>query len=81
MSKKLVSLFRNVNFKTIMNDKELKVFNELKDTDIIRCGVTSYNANNIKALSWSLDYDNSEYIANRFGEKDGTVYKPTIYVI
>lgn len=56
MSKKLVSLFRNVNFKTIMNDKELKVFNELKDTDIIRCGVTSYNANNIKALSWNLSH-------------------------
>lgn len=64
-----------------MNDEELKMFNEHNDTDIICRGVTSYNANNIKDLTWILVYDNSEWVANRIDEEDGTVYKSAIYVI
>lgn len=40
-------------------------------------GVTSYNAKNIKALSWTLDRDTAEWFAYRFGE-EGTVYEAQI---
>ena len=40
-------------------------------------GVTSYNAKNIKALSWTLDRDTAEWFAHRFGE-EGTVYEAQI---
>lgn len=78
MSKsKLVTLFRKANPSELMNEDELEVFNEFEEMVTIYRGVTSYNANNIKALSWTLDYDKAEWFANRFGE-DGTVYEAEI---
>lgn len=74
---KLLSLFKSANPEVLMNDEELKAFNELEDTVTIYRGVTSYNADNIKALSWTLDYDKAEWFANRFGE-EGTVYEAEI---
>ncbi len=79
MSKsKLVSLFKKANPKELMNEDELKVFNEFEETVTIYRGVTSYNADNIKALSWTLDFDKAEWFSNRFGEEDGTVYETEI---
>lgn len=79
MSKaKLVSLFKKANPNELMNEDELRIFNQLADTVTIYRGVTSYNADNIKALSWTLDYDKAEWFANRFGEEDGTVYEAEI---
>lgn len=40
-------------------------------------GVTSFNADNVKALSWTLDQETAEWFAHRFGE-DGTVYEALI---
>lgn len=78
MSKsKLVSLFKKANPKELMNEDELKVFNEFEETVTIYRGVTSYNADNIKALSWTLDFDKADWFANRF-EEDGTVYEAEI---
>lgn len=37
----------------------------------------SYNAKNIKALSWTLDRETAEWFAHRFGE-EGTVYEAQI---
>ena len=37
----------------------------------------SYNAENVYALSWSLDYDKANWFAHRFDE-DGTVYRARI---
>lgn len=75
---KLLSLFKLANPEVLMNDEELKVFNELEDTVTIYRGVISYNADNVKALSWTLDYDKAEWFANRFNEENGTVYEAQI---
>ena len=40
-------------------------------------GVTSHNADNLKALSWTLDRNKAAWFAHRFGE-DGTVYEAQI---
>lgn len=78
MSKsKLLSLFRKANPSELMSEEELSTFNQLEDTVTVYRGVTSYNADNIKALSWTLDYDKAEWFANRFGE-EGTVYEAEI---
>lgn len=39
--------------------------------------MTSYNADNVKALSWSLDYEKAAWFAHRFGE-EGKVYEAQI---
>lgn len=75
---KLLSLFKSANPKALMDDEELAIFNNLDDTVTVYRGVTSYNADNIKALSWTLDYNKAEWFANRFGEEGGTVYEAEI---
>lgn len=40
-------------------------------------GVTTFNAKNVKALSWTLDRSVVEWFASRFDE-DGTVYQAQI---
>ena len=78
MSKsKLLSLFRKANPSELMSEEELNTFNQLEDAVTVYRGVTSYNADNIKALSWTLDYDKAEWFANRFGE-EGIVYEAEI---
>ena len=65
--RKLVSLFISSNLYMLMTEEKLEVFNSLDEITIYR-GVTSYNADNEKALSWTLDYDKAEWFAKRFGE-------------
>lgn len=63
--RKLVSLFISSNPYMLMTEEKLEVFNSLDEITIYR-GVTSYNADNEKALSWTLDYDKAEWFAKRF---------------
>ena len=39
--------------------------------------MTSYNADNVKALSWTLNKEKAEWFAHRFNQ-DGTVYEAQI---
>lgn len=71
--RKLVSLFKSANPDMLMTEEKLEVFNSLDDEITIYRGVTSYNADNVKALSWTLDYDKAKWFSKRFGEA-GTPY-------
>lgn len=73
----LVSMFKKAAPAVLMDEGEYALFKELDNTVTVYRGVTSYNAKNIKALSWTLDRDTAEYFAHRFGE-DGTVYEAQI---
>ena len=70
-------MFKKADPAVLMDEEEYELFKELDDTVTVYRGVTSYNAKNIKALSWTLDRDTAEYFAHRFGE-DGTVYEAQI---
>lgn len=72
-----MSLFKSANPDMLMTEEKLEVFNSLDDEITIYRGVTSYNADNEKALSWTLDYDKAERFAKRFGEA-GIVYEAQI---
>ena len=73
----LVNLFRSVSLEYLMDKEEFQQYQELEDPVTIYRGVTSYNAKNISALSWTLDRDTAEWFAHRFGE-EGTVYEAQI---
>ena len=73
----LADLFRSVSPKYLMDAEELRQFQTLEDPVTVYRGVTSHNAQNIRALSWTLDRDTAEWFAHRFGE-DGTVYEAQI---
>ena len=78
MSKReLVSTFKAVSLEYLMDEEELQQYRELDDTVTIYRGVTSYNADNVKALSWTLSRETAEWFAHRFDE-DGTVYEAKI---
>ena len=78
MSKnRLLSLFKKAEPKFLMNEDEYEAFQNLEDTVSVYRGVTSHNAKNVKALSWTLSFDTADWFAHRFGE-DGTVYEAQI---
>ena len=60
-----------------MTEAERKRLADLEETVTVYRGVTSYNARNVKALSWTLDKKKAEWFAHRFGEQ-GTVYQAQI---
>lgn len=74
---KLIGLFKKANPAFLMEKDEYEYFKELDDTVTVYRGVTSYNAKNLKGLSWTLNPETAEWFANRFGE-DGTVYEAQI---
>ncbi len=60
-----------------MDDDEYEQLQELEDTLTVYCGVTSYNAYNVKALSWTLNKETAKWFAHLFYE-DGKVYEAQI---
>lgn len=74
---KLISMFKQADPHELMLEDELRQYEELNDTVTVYRGVTSHNAKNIKALSWTLDREKAEWFAHRFNE-DGTVYEAEI---
>ncbi len=75
--RELLSLFRSVDPQELMDEEEYELFCGLDDVVTVYRGVTSYNAKNIKALSWTLNRDTAEWFAHRFDEH-GTVYEAQI---
>ena len=75
--RELLALFRSVPPELLMDEEERATYRSLDDPVTVYRGVTSYNAKNIKALSWTLDRETAEWFAHRFGE-EGTVYEAQI---
>ncbi len=74
---KLISMFKKADPEVLMDGEEREQLAELDDTVTIYRGVTSYNDDNIRAMSWTLDQKTAEWFAHRFDE-DGTVYEAQI---
>ena len=53
--RELLSMFRSLDPQKLMDQEEYTQFQNLDDVVTVYRGVTSYNANNIKALSWTLN--------------------------
>ena len=70
-------MFRAADPAVLMDEDEYEAFCSLEDSVTVYRGVTSYNAENVKALSWTLNYDIAVWFAHRFGE-DGTVYEAQV---
>lgn len=70
-------MFKSADPKALMEDDEYEQLQKLEDTLTVYRGVTSYNADNIKALSWSLSKETAEWFAHKFNQ-DGTVYESQI---
>ena len=75
--KQMLGLFKKADPQVLMDEDEYKQFQALEDTLVVYRGATSYNANRVKALSWTLDREKAEWFAHRFDE-DGAVYEAKI---
>lgn len=73
----LLSMFKSADPKALMEDDEYEQLQKMDDTLTVYRGVTSYNADNIKALFWTLNKEKAEWFAHRFNE-DGMVYEAQI---
>lgn len=74
---KLITMFGKAEAKYLMSEQERRQLNALDDEVTVYRGVTTFNAKNIKALSWTLNLKKAKWFANRFDE-DGTVYEARI---
>ena len=70
-------MFKSTDPRLLMDEDDYQRFVGLDEVVTVYRGVTSMNAKNIKALSWTLDRDTAEWFAHRFGE-NGTVYEAQI---
>jgi len=75
--RQLLGLFQKADPRALMSEEEYQQFQALEDPVTIYRGVTPYNAESAKSLSWTLDRKTAEWFANRFGE-NGTVYRAQI---
>lgn len=73
----LVEMFTLADKTHLMSDEERTLLSKLGESVTVYRGVTSYNAQNIRALSWTTDKAKAEWFAHRFNEK-GTVYMAQI---
>lgn len=73
----LVALFKNADPQVLMDESEYSQYRTLDDVVTVYRGVTEHNANNVKALSWTLNRETAEWFAHRFDE-DGDVYSAQI---
>lgn len=73
----LVEMFTQADKQYLMNEKERKLLAQLSDRVTVYRGVTSYNAKNVRALSWTTNKEKAKWFAHRFQE-NGTVYSAQI---
>lgn len=73
----LIALFKQANPKYLMDEKEYRKFQRLGERITVYRGVTTHNADRVKALSWTAKQSKAEWFANRFGE-EGMVYQAEI---
>ena len=73
----LLRMFKQADPTCLMEQDEYIQFKMLDDPVTVYRGVTSRNAKNVKALSWTLNRETAEWFAHRFGE-NGTVYEAQI---
>ncbi len=76
--KKLLALFKAADPTILMDEEERGMLRDLESPVTVYRGVTSYNAKNVKALSWTLDENVAQWFAHRYGEQ-GTVYQAQIH--
>ena len=75
--RELVAMFKSADAMEMMSEEERETLNRLGEEFTVYRGVTPYNEKNIRALSWTTDYDKAKWFAERFGE-NGTVYEARI---
>lgn len=73
----LVEMFTQADKQYLMNEKERKLLAQLSDRVTVYRGVTSNNAKNVRALSWTTNKEKAKWFAHRFQE-NGTVYSAQI---
>ncbi len=73
----LVNLFKGADPVFLMEQEDYGRFMALDDTLTVYRGVTTYNAKNLRGLSWTLNPGTAAWFAHRFDE-DGTVYEAQI---
>lgn len=72
-----LAMFRAADPAALMDADEYERLCSFEDPVTIYRGVTSYNADHVKALSWTLNYDTVVWFANRFDET-GMIYEAQI---
>lgn len=73
---KIVKMFEKANKELLMDEDELKIFNNLEDELTIYRGF--YSDEYYDALSWTLDIDKAHFFATRFSKDTGSIYQANI---
>lgn len=73
----LLEYFKKASKDLIMNEDEQIAYSNLEEEITIYRGVTDYNKDDTKAMSWTLDENIAKWFANRFRQK-GYVFKAKI---
>jgi len=75
--RELVKYFQEASKVYLMSEKELNFYSTLDEVVVVYRGVTDYNKQSIKSMSWTLNKEIAKWFSNRF-KKNGKVYQAKI---
>ena len=70
----IVSMFKRADKRTLMTDCERQYLESLDNEITLYRGVTAYNRDRKKAMSWTVDIEKAKWFAQRYGDW-GEVWK------
>lgn len=75
--KELLGYFKQAPKENLMTPDEFKIYSHFDNVITIYRGVTNYNKDNVKALSWTVDKTTGKWFAKRW-KGEGYIYKAKI---
>ena len=75
--KEILEHFKKADKEKLMSESELEIYDGLDESVVVYRGVSSKNKSNVKALSWTLNFEKAKWFAERWGKR-GTIYSAVI---
>lgn len=76
--KEYVNLFRTADKNILMNEEELKIYNNLPDILTVYRGINNFDNHPINGMSWTPDLEIATWFQNRFKQGNGSIYQATV---
>lgn len=76
--KEYVNLFKAADKNILMNEEELKIYNNLPEILTVYRGINNFDNHPINGMSWTPDLEIATWFKNRFKQGKGSIYQATV---
>lgn len=76
--KEYVDIFKAADRNSLMNEEELKIYNNFPETLTVYRGINNFDNHPINGMSWTPDLEIATWFKNRFEQENGSIYQATV---